>query len=309
MTICSKENTMRRYVLTALASAVLGVALPAQAVTAGKVLFAQPGTEIVNEKGERRAAKRGDSIEAGERLITQGGGISQVLLPDGSLIGLRPSSELKLEALPSGERTAPALSLVGGALRVIGSDLMDAQKISALTLRSGAATLKLAGADLETAVVRAGDPSRPAGTAEAGTYTRLLVGTGSIATAGVADAALTQRQVAFIGTQPAAPVLISSLPVDVFSFPLATTSLRTAVASTGTLATLPLSTSTGTRTLISPTTLVSPTITSPLITAVAPTTLSSSLITRPTTTTTTTTLIAPRTTCRQVLIGGRLVCI
>lgn len=323
---------------------------PVLAVPVGKVLFSQPGTEIVNEKGEKRPAKRGEQLESGERLLTPPGAITQVLLPDGSLVGARPGSELKLDATgPVGERPGQVISLVQGSLRVIGSELMDAKKPSALTVQTGLATLKLSGADLESAVIKPTD-FRTAGTPDAGSYSRLLVGTGSIGSGALVEP-LPVRQVSFVGAANVAPVTLASVSPNLFSStpvltaanlssltasasagtvsttaskvsaPLATTSTLTAPPLTSSLA----GTSSGTKTLTTAPLVTSPTVktvsltTSPVVTtsplvATAPITtapvVTSSLLTSPTTV-----LSKPVTTtlitktCTNVIIGGKKVCI
>jgi FecR protein len=198
----------------------------ALAVPAGKVLFAQPGAEIVNEKGEKRPAKRGDQLESGERLLTPAGAITQVLLPDGSLVGMRPGSELKLELPPqASEKAGQVLSLLQGSLRLIGSDLMDAKKLSALTLQTGNATLRLAGADLESALVKPTD-LKTAGTPEIGSYSRLLTGTGSIGSGALVEP-LAPREVSFVGMANVAPIKVASVSPTLF------TSVSPAIATSG----------------------------------------------------------------------------
>lgn len=214
---------MSRYVrmtLCALAGVVLSHGVAAQ--TAGTVLFAQQGTQIVGESGLARVAVRGDVLQTGERLVTPAGAISQVILPDGSLIGMRPESELKITpALASSVSRAPVVGLVSGAARVIGAELMDSKKISNFTLQSGAATVSLKGADLEAAVVRpdgkpAGTALATAATAAPGSYQRLLVGTASVAN-GNQVTALSPRQVSFVGAGNAAPVTLTTPAQNVFA--------------------------------------------------------------------------------------------
>ena len=173
--------------ITGCAIAALGFAHGVAAETAGTILFAQPGTQIVSESGVTRAAQKGDVLQTGERLLTPAGAISQVLLPDGSLVGMRPDSELKITAAPAGsDNKAPVLGLVNGTARVIGAELMDSRKVSNLTLQSGTATVQLKGADMESAVVKADmQPANAVASANAnssapGSYQRLLVGSGSV---------------------------------------------------------------------------------------------------------------------------------
>ncbi len=207
--------------ITGCTLAALGFAKGVAAETAGTVLFAQPGTQIVGESGVARAAVKGDVLQTGERLLTPAGAISQVVLPDGSLIGMRPESELKITPAPAGSGSkAPVVGLISGTARVIGAELMDNKKISNFTLQSGTATITQKGADLESAVVRAdAKPVAGAGGAAVapGSYQRLLVGTASVSNANNQVAALAPRQVNFVGGGNAGPVTVATPPQNVFA--------------------------------------------------------------------------------------------
>nr|WP_315489910.1 FecR domain-containing protein [uncultured Rhodoferax sp.] len=207
--------------MTCCALAAMGFAHSAAAQTAGTVLFAQPGTQIVGESGVARAAVKGDVLQTGERLVTPAGSISQVILPDGSLIGMRPESELKITpALAGSGSKAPVVGLISGTARVIGAELMDSKKISNFTLQSGTATVSLKGADLEAAVVKpdarpAGASGAPGAAAAPGSYQRLLVGTANVAN-GNQVTALSPRQVSFVGAGNTGPVTLSTPAQNVF---------------------------------------------------------------------------------------------
>ncbi len=207
--------------ITSCTLAALGCAQGAIGETAGTVLFAQPGTQIVGESGVARAAVKGDVLQTGERLVTPAGSISQVVLPDGSLIGMRPESELKITPAPSGSGSkAPVVGLISGSARVIGAELMDSKKISNFTLQSGTATVSLKAADLESAVVKPdAKPAAGAGGAAAaapGSYQRLLAGSANVAN-GNQVAALAPRQVSFVGGGNAAPVTLATPAHNVFA--------------------------------------------------------------------------------------------
>ncbi len=199
------------YALTALS--VQGVAA---AAPAGTLLFAQPGTQIVGTTGTTRAATKGDILQSGERLLTPPGAVSQVLLPDGSLIGMRPDSEVRIDLPPAGsDAKPPVVSLVNGTARVISADLLDAKKVPNFTLQSGNATVKLKGADMESAVVKANDKAPPGENAP-GSYQRLVVGTGSVSNANVATA-LKAGQINFVGAPNAAPVTLAGASPNLFA--------------------------------------------------------------------------------------------
>lgn len=206
---------MKHLRFASCALAALGFAHCVAAAPAGTLLFTQPGTQIVNDSGRARPAAKGDVLQIGERLVTPAGAISQVLLPDGSLIAMRPESELKIDAAPSGsDNKAPVVNLINGTARVINAELMDAKRASNFTLQSGTATVKLKSADMESAVVKA-DGKSAAGDAAPGSYQRLVMGTGTV-TNGSQMAPLTPRQVSYAAGANAAPVTVAAPSQNLF---------------------------------------------------------------------------------------------
>lgn len=200
----------------------------AYAAPAGTVLFAQSGTAILDASGGSRPAHRGDLLQPGESIVTSANGISQVTLPDGSLIGVRPGSELKFE-LPTDTSVQgrPVVSLVQGAMRVIGSELMDANRLSAINLRSGNSLLQMRSADLETAVVPNGASEAVSKGAGEGSYTRLLTGTASVGT-GQSVTALAPRQVSYVAPTALLPVTLTTIPSTLFTSSLPTLAIYAA---------------------------------------------------------------------------------
>ena len=208
-------NLHHMLIITATLIA-LGFTQSLAAAPAGTLLFAQPGTQIVNSTGTARAATKGDVLQTGERLVTPTGAISQVLLPDGSLIGMRPDSEVRIDAAPAGsDSRAPVVNLVNGTARVIGAELMDTKKATNFTLQSGSATVKLKGADLESAVVKVEPKSVGAGTPP-GSYQRLLMGAGTVAN-GSQVANLATQQVSYTGATNTALVNVATPSQNLFS--------------------------------------------------------------------------------------------
>lgn len=197
------------------------LAMTAPAVIAqgvGTVLFAQEGAQITSASGAVRPARRGEVMQVGERLTTSANGISQVRLADGSLVGLRPGSQLRMDAPVPAAPSGQSLSLLQGGVRIIGAELMDRQRSSAVTLQTGQATLQLHGADLESMVLRAagsGNSERDGRpeprSAEAGSYNRLTVGSGQLRS-GTASEPLVARQVSFVPAGSTAPMQLGSMP-------------------------------------------------------------------------------------------------
>lgn len=157
----------------------LGFALSAAVAQEGAtVLFSQSGVQIVDAAGRARPAQKGERLQTGERLVTPANGISQIRLPDGSLVGLRPASELAFNMAPPADGSAPSLSLQQGAVRVIGGELMNRRQGPDILLKTPQSAVELRGADIEAAVVKggpAGNAARPGN--EPGSYSRLLAGT------------------------------------------------------------------------------------------------------------------------------------
>ena len=223
------------------------------AAPAGTVLFTQTGSQIVDANGIPRPAQRGDVLQHGERLQTPEGGISQVLMQDGSILGVRPGTELRFD--PPAANAPTVVSLLQGSVRVIGAELMDARRTSAMTLMSGPATLQLKAADVETTVV--GDKR---GTMDPGSYSRLLTGTASIGKGALVEP-LPTRQVSFVGPTAVTPVTLSSVSPELFGSRLISPSTLTDGAKTATGISSPsLSLSPeGSRLVVAP----APTLTSP----------------------------------------------
>lgn len=276
---------MKTLVFTAGTIALgLGIGAAALAAPAGTLLFTQPGSSIVDERGATRPAKQGDILQTGERLLTLPGAISQVLLPDGSLVGLRPGSELRFDTPGPNLDKLALVSLLQGAARVIGSELMHVNKPSAFTFQSGPATLKLQGADLETALIRP-DANKPSGGNDPGSYNRLLIGVGSIGT-GTQVEPLALRQVSFVSTVNVAPVTLASVSPSIFAPALA---LNTSALGAKTLPSADPSPVSGAK--LAPS-LTTSTLTTPII---------SSIVVQPGTQPTSPTLLSPVTTTTLAL--------
>lgn len=248
----------------------------AWAAPAATLLFTQPGSQIVDSNGATRPAQRGDVLQVGERVLTPEGTITQLVLSDGSIIGMRPGSELKFDPPAPGADPAPLVSLVRGAVRVIGSELMDPKRPSTVTLQSGLATLKLKGADLESRVVTEKTPD----TTDPGSYNRLLIGSGSIGKGTLVEP-LTTRQVSFVGPATTTPVTLTSAAPGLFTgsrtaLPLVAPTVNgdTKTATTPPPPTAPLVTTTlVTRTplvVVPPPPIAPPAVVQPIITAPPP---------------------------------------
>lgn len=200
---------MARIPLAPIAAALCLLGTCALAAPAGTVLFSQTGAQIVDANGVPRPAQRGDVLQQGETLRTPSGGISQVLMLDGSILGVRPDTALRFD--PSTGNTPTVVSLLQGSVRVIASELMDAKRPSTLTLLSGQATLQLKGGDVETTVV----DDKQRGTMDPGSYSRLITGNAIIGKGSLLEP-LSPRQVSFVGSTNLAPVTLTAVSPEVF---------------------------------------------------------------------------------------------
>lgn len=188
----------------------------AHAAPIGTLLFAQDGVQIINPQGQSRPARRGDALEPGERLVTPENAATQIRLLDGSLVGVRPGSELTVNLPDTASGVAQQIiSLLSGKVRVIGSELIGG-KPAPLLLNAGDSRLQMNGADLEAAVVPKGRTPTDGG-AGTGSYSRLLVGTAQL-NVGATVVPLAPREVNFVATG-ALPVLASISPAAVFADP------------------------------------------------------------------------------------------
>lgn len=207
--------------LAAAMTVAMAYALPVQAQSGGTVLFAQEGVQIINANGQARAARQGDVLQAGERIQTPANGITQVKLPDGSLMGLRPNAELRVDAPPSGRPVGgsvatPEVTLLQGGVRVVGAELVDKTKSSALVLKAGTTSVQMKGADMESAILKPVAGSAPAAGAAPGTYNRLATGSATLSS-GTTTTPLQARQVSFVPANSSVPTTLTSANPSVFA--------------------------------------------------------------------------------------------
>jgi hypothetical protein len=212
-------RTLIALALAAIAQGAASQTPPAQA--AGTVLFTQPGVQIIGSNGQSRPARQGDVIRAGERLITPINAISQVKLPDGSLVGVRPGSELKMDTPPGIARSEQVLSLIQGNVRVVGAEVSGGKaNPGGLTLKSGGASIEAGKADLESAVVRR--DARPSSTgavngSDPGSYNRLIAGTGN-QRSGTDFRPLVAREVSFVSPDGLRTAALANVSPNLFAY-------------------------------------------------------------------------------------------
>lgn len=149
---------------------------------AGRVLFVSGPAKIVGAAGGERTMARGDEIRVGDLLVTREDTLGQIKLGDGSLLALRPGSALKVESYgetrPQG--ISAVLSLARGAVRVINQGVVIGGTQAALVVKTPSASIRLVNADGDAFVIAAHPGGRE--DPDAGTYSRVLAGAGSIQT-------------------------------------------------------------------------------------------------------------------------------
>jgi hypothetical protein len=215
-------NTVHVRTLVALAVAAIaqGVASQTPPAVAGTLLFTQPGVQIIGSNGQSRPARQGDVIRTGERLITPINAISQVKLPDGSLVGVRPGSELRMDTPPGIARSEQVLSLISGNVRVVGADIFGGKtNPGGLTLKSGGASIDAGKADLESAVVRREGSVGNAGatkSSDPGSYNRLIAGTGN-QRSGTDFRPLVAREVSFVSPDGLRTAALANVSPNLFA--------------------------------------------------------------------------------------------
>jgi hypothetical protein len=214
MNFTGRRTTMQKFYMRTFAILLGSVGSVAFAAPAGALLFSQEGAQIIDAAGVTRPARQGDVLQTGERLLTPPNGISQVKLPDGSLISVRPGTEMRIDPPPAGAPTQQQIALIHGAVRVIGAELMDKRKASAISLQTGQSSLQLTGADIESAVVRPGS-QRLQGQGDPGSYNRLQIGAGTLRSGTVLEP-LALRQVSFVSLAGFQPINLGSVSPTLF---------------------------------------------------------------------------------------------
>lgn len=203
----------QRIHLTAIAAGIIvGLATApvfAQSGEAAQVIFTNNKLTVIDAKGIERVVRQGDFIQPGERLITPPGVIGQLRLPDGTLVGARPGSDLKLQAIV-GNLGKNVLVLNEGNVRVLNIEPPQGPKPKPVEIISPIATLQISDGDGAAIHIRQGE--KPSG-AEPGTYNHLQRGT-AIVRNERGELPLQPLQPVYAGKPEVLPAPIASLPVS-----------------------------------------------------------------------------------------------
>lgn len=173
----------RGRVLVGLGMALFFICAQAPAEQlAGRVLFVSGPAKIVGAAGGERIMARGDEIHVGDLLVTRADTLGQIKLGDGSLLALRPGSALKVESFGEArpEGISAVVRLARGAIRVINQGVVIGGTQAALVVKTPSASIRLVNADGDAFVIAANPGSGEQ--LDAGTYSRVLAGAGSIQT-------------------------------------------------------------------------------------------------------------------------------
>lgn len=178
---------------------------------AGRILFVTGAARIVDASGHERTMVRGGEVRVGDRLLTMDGALGQIKLRDGSLLGLRPDSAVRVESYSPAHQNGDSavLRLERGALRVINRDILVGAAQAALLVRTPTATIRLVNADGDAFVIegsRGGSKQ-----VDAGTYSRVIAGAGSLRT-DQGNLWLELGAVGFSGDSASPPTSLAGLP-------------------------------------------------------------------------------------------------
>lgn len=172
----------------------------------GHVMFVKGAVTVLDLAGQARPARQGDALRPGDRVETAADSVGQVKLADGSLVGLRPGSEVAIENVAGNANKARLVRLSRGAMRVINRDASGKQ---VLLVETPTAEIRLVNADTEAFVVDATEGAREG--VPSGTYSRIIAGDGTLRTAR-GDLSLQRGQAGFAPGGESPPAPLSALP-------------------------------------------------------------------------------------------------
>ncbi len=165
----------QRILFTAIAATIAGLGSTpvfSQSGEAAQVIFTNDKLTVIDAKGIERTVKQGEFIQPGERVLTPPGVIGQIRLPDGTLLGARPGTDIKLEAILK-TLGKNVLVLNEGNVRVINVEPPKGPKPMPMDVISPISTMQLTAGDGEAMHVKPGSKQN----VESGTYNRLQFGT------------------------------------------------------------------------------------------------------------------------------------
>jgi hypothetical protein len=289
------------HLVTTLSTAMLAI-YGVSAFAAGEaaqVIFTNDKLTVIDAKGIERAVKQGDFIQPGERVVTSQGVMGQIRLPDGTLLGARPGTDIKLESF-LGAIDKNVLVLNEGNVRVINLESARGPKPLPVDIVSPNSTMRLSAGDGETIHVKLGDSRN----VDPGTYNRLQIGVAALSNP-TGNLALSPLQSSFVPKTGVAPTVITAFPINLVRTTLTPLLTTTRLTTTSPL-TLPTLSTFSTQLIVPTTTTASTggttTLSSNLISSTSLTTniakdisLATTSLASPTFTTATNTVVATNT--------------
>lgn len=197
-------STLSLLIATAFAPAVI-------AEPAGQALFTLGDVSVIDAAGKERPLKQGDAIEPGEKVVTKPGAIVQLKTPDGTRIGLRPESDLKLG---DPKEVQARLELGRGTVRVL-SDEKPGRDVKPILVQTPVSSMKIAKGDTESVFVPKDGGKAPD---QQGGFHRLVNGKAELVLDQNKLLALKPLEVNSVNDAVKPPVVLTALPKGTVTF-------------------------------------------------------------------------------------------
>lgn len=143
------KHTLRRAIAAISLATAPGLFAQSPGVDA-TVLFVHGRVEIIDSSGVR-AARRGDTITSSDRIITHAASSAQIRFSDGSLLALRPDTELVVSQYvyqPGSDTNVQQTDLIRGSLRAVSGAIGQATP-ERVTYNTPVATMGIRGTSLQ----------------------------------------------------------------------------------------------------------------------------------------------------------------
>lgn len=174
---------------------------------AGNVI-ASAGEVQAEINGNTRTLAKGDPVCTGDKISTTASASVQIQMTDGTLLTLRPQTELRIEkfAYRGTPKDNRLLALDKGACRIVSGNIGKQNPENDL-LKTPHATVSMRDADHEAAVIPPGDSKAYS----AGTYDKVNHGTAFLSTAR-GEVSIHPGQAAFTAGTDTPPTLLRNIP-------------------------------------------------------------------------------------------------
>ncbi len=119
---------------------------------AGQIMAVAGNAQIIDAAGKSRGLVKGESVQAGDRIVTQQGALVQLRMADGGFISVRPGTEMVIDRFVYDAKDAGKsnflVSLVKGGFRSI-TGLIGRTNPNSYQIRTATATIGIRGTDHE----------------------------------------------------------------------------------------------------------------------------------------------------------------